>query len=460
MKMIILDILFWMLYAVAGLAVCLALTAYALMAIAVIRIGLNADKWTVDRKDPLSTMRHKGILRELGPLENVMVTFAGDYRYVAFNKGAAGFSIRGLEEGDPGMRRYSERDWDLVTKTTVSSSSSVQSQWGWLSPIYCFRWLAYKLTGRHVVRIWFPFFTHGWWEMYKPELREYERARPKGQEMSQHMLVLGQNIDVGKGERPNPKKDSANVWMVADTTDHARWKFTHEYITSSFPTKAGYELKGHFLFVFEHTNWHRAFRWPDWSRRINGSTDEAFGTIVRSGDLESVYAAKDKSAVTAFQEAVTKHLTDAATKSFEKVVVTDDQGRYLSEAGNVVTVERNAAQRKLSVLEMLGLKLSDVSLVDLVPADEETEKAITKLMAILPEGKNRAEVAGMLVEAQIDVLDEVDPATAQALAGIIGAQQIARAGKVDYLLGAGGSPTVDQAMLNRINKILAGGGDE
>jgi len=414
-------------------------SVYVTAIVAAIRVAADAERYTINNKDPLSTP--KAILRVLGPLDAVMVTFSGRYLYVAFNEGAAAWTVQGLmePEKEPGMRSRRESDWAriLLPDSEGEIPPTIQSRYGFWDPIYLFRYLVFRATGRHVVRLWFPFFVVGVWEILSPEQRPYVRARPKGLKRNAHMEVLEHGVD----GNPDPSAHSGSAWMVSDTTDRIVVEDSHGVLTASFPNKSGYEFRSHIILQLLVVNFHRAYRIKALYERINATVSEAWGHYSRPGSLDTVYAA-DVRGTTRVQKLVEKYLTKAETKAFGFRVVRSENSQ-------------KQERQKLSLMEWAGLELVDVALADIVPADHDTEKAVQLLMRIVPEGVNKAQAARALLEGQIEALGTIkDPKLADALQRLVVAEKLGSAGNIDIIMNqAGGDPVraVD-AVLNKIQK--------
>jgi len=383
--------------------------------------AISTDFWTVDINDPESRKSRLGSLRPLEALEIVVVGRAGAPRFPVLTETARRLSVHGLQNGEPGMQHNKPNNWKLIR---VPGSKVyyplIQSQWGYLNPIYTFRKLTHWFTGRHVIKVWFPFYLAGFWRIYEPILMEFVRARERGLERRPHQRILD---DMG---------GHGAYQIVEDQTDHLLEQFQLRSITETLPTMNGFSLRIDATLVLQVVNVHNVVVWKKWSKLLHSVVANAVGVVVRAGSIEDVYAAHK--GTTQFQEIITK---------------------YLRNEGGVHPFERT------SVLNLLGLKLLQVNLNDLIPADVATETAINRIMSIEIEGTKVANVGGLKLQKQIEALKGASNEQVNNLAAITAAQGVGQGkGKVDYILSAN-QPTQglapSDAFLRRIAEATSEG---
>jgi hypothetical protein len=383
------------------------------------------EAWTVDETDPDSEKGKKGILRKIEAFDMLVIARAGDPKWLALQPTSHRITVHGAR-GSSGFDMEEDADWMIeYVPTNEPLPETIISEWGYLSPIYTLRKVIYALTGRHVVRIWFPFVFTGVFELYAPISTMFSRGRAKGIDKRPSMRVLGE---------PDAYKN-CEVEMVQDRTDHVLWQFPIRIITATIPTTSGLSFRADFTCVFELFNLLRLVSWKEWSSQIISTTSDAASKYFRPGAIEDVYAT-NATGVDVLQELIRKRLSDGNTYCFREV-----------------------GGKKMSILDVFGLKLLNVTLNDLVPADQTTEDKVNEIMSIVPEGKRRAEVSGLNLTAQVDALRDVDATTAANLGTITAAQKIGK--EATFIIGAGGQMggmggqvTTDQAMLNKINTLL------
>ena len=398
--------LYWVVYYVLLWGIPIVLIGYvlvwAIFGVATFRVTTNADQFTVNRKDPQDPRSLTGVIRELEPFEMMVIAKGGQFRHSVFQESSARITLAGYLDPE-GFRPNRNSHWNI---TRVPEDQPfppiISSGWSWLSPYYFYRRSVHEATGRHVIRVWFPFVTSGLYEIHSPIITDYERAVAKGRPTDRnHLVVL----------EPD-QEDSGNVRMVSNRTDHALLMFDHDVLTASFPVRGGLSFRANVTLQLELGNLAKLFSYRTWSNIINKATSNGAGIYFRPRSLDQAYAAAEDAdnGADTLQDIIFQRLTDGR------------QHAYTRE-GNV----------GVSVMDTLGLNLTAVILNDLVPANKETQARVEEIMSIVPEGTNQADVTKALLKAQAEGLEGVDPETVRGLAAITAAQK--GSNRTDFIIG-------------------------
>jgi|GEM_PF-4189046 len=378
--------------------------AYVMAVVMPFVAWMSADLWTIDEKDPLSAKSKTGVLRKLEAMEMVTVGRAGAPRFAVIAMSGRRLTVDGLQDKRAGMRYATRADWKIRrVPDNETYKPTIQSTWWILSPLYVFRVLTYGLTGRHVVRVFVPFFLFGFYAYYEPVLMEHVRARSRARAKTRHMYVK----DNLGGLEVSPYE------IVSSMTDHVLEQWPHRTITAALPTRDGFSIRMDYTITLRVDNLLDWTVWKDATRQIASVVANATGTLTRVGSLDEVYAAVRGKGETAFQERVLKYLRNI-----------DDAMPF-----------RDADGRNVSVLKMVGLDCLQVSLNDVVPADKETQQEIRRIMAIPLEQTNIAIGQKLTLEKQLEALNDKDENTVRAMASITAAQKIGEGkGRTDFII--------------------------
>lgn len=429
---------------VVYLLVAVALSLYGLYVlislVAATIVIVSAKTWEVDPKDP-TLKGGKGVIRQLEPFDFVAVGKAGSPVFPVVRQTAARLSMFGLQT-DGGLEKNNVKHWDVIKVRDEDDESGaekqeykphIQSPFGWLDPIFIFRKIVYEVTGRHVVRVWLPFFLFGFYELYAPVTMTFVRARAK--------TISSGDVEA-RATRPSMKVldvvDDSTMEIVEDVTDHVLYEFPLRVITDTMPTRDGYSLRSDVTLVLRLKNLHKVVSWKDWSSQIRSVVADTSGRYFRKGTLDMVYASSEEGTET-LQKEIKTALTDGKKYTFKIEKYT-----FKTEKGGAEEKEV-----KISVMEALGFECLNVMLNDLIPGDKNSKQKIEEIMSIVAEGRSRASAAGALIKAQAEALNGVDSQTKSTLSTLTAAQN--SKGKIDFIIGADrGDATL--AVQNRVAK--------
>ncbi len=396
------NILLDVLYSLLALSIGVYVLSYLIAVIAALSLFFFADVLTVDERDPGSDKSKRGVLRRMAQMDIVAVGKGGeDPRFPVIAETPRRLSVSGLADNRPGIQKDEETDWDVVRVAPRAYYSTIQSKWGYLSPLYVFRKLAHTISGRHVVRIFVPFYVWGFYALLEPIIMDFTRARSKV-------------ANVGVGRKNFIIKDElgglSHLQIVTDETDHVKEEFPLRIVTDTLPTSSGFSIRLDITLVLKVQNLAKMVAWRNWSEQISSVVSDAVASVVRNKGVDEVYATKNASDVTIIQETVMK---------------------FLKNEGGVKPVGDN----NTSVLDMLGLVLKLVTLNDLIPADTETENEIKRVMSIVLQGANEASAIAAKTKAGVEGLQGATSEQLRHLAAVTAAN---KAGRIDFIEGAGG----------------------
>ncbi len=437
----VLSVVYLVLFVISVCILLITTAMYMIPVIAFARMFLQSEdnlkeRFVVNPKEPEVTKVNGrlGVIREVNPLEVLVVTRrGGDWVYPVIQQSGHRYTVRGLQEGDSGMSRNSEKDWDILKIDPVVPGASevfkdlIQPEQGH-GIIYRYRkWVNDYLNGMQVVRTYFPFLLSGR-VMYEPVTHRFVRARPKGAEFTDTMKYLDR-----KKEETAPDNLSS-VEMVVDTSDHVLVVFPLRFLSETFPVgKSAYSFRADITLSLEVMNLLRLLSFRDWSFQLLAGVNDACAKYFRSGTLESVYALKDGATGDELQKLIKDHVTkpDVKNMGYGRVLTITDAG------------SREESLGKWGICQALGLHLHNVTLNDLVPADKDTETAVTELMSGVMRGEIAATVAGLLTSKQLEAIKDATPEQLEGMARQTAASQLGSAKHVDWFNFAGGSSSGD-----------------
>ncbi|KKS83232.1 MAG: hypothetical protein UV60_C0047G0007 [Parcubacteria group bacterium GW2011_GWA2_43_11] len=165
-------LLYWSLFIVVGVY----LSAMVIAFVTALIVVINTGKWEVNTSDPM--LKTKGILRKVEPFEILAITRGGKPAFPIVDKNEQRLTFEGLKGDGSGISSEKPGQWKVVKLPDGDEYPEIiQSVWGAFSPLYVFRTIVYSFTQRHVVRVLFPFFIAGFYELYAPHIMKFVRAR-------------------------------------------------------------------------------------------------------------------------------------------------------------------------------------------------------------------------------------------------------------------------------------------
>ncbi len=411
-------------YFVVTLGFFLYVTAQIAAVLGALTAAITMRPWLVDPKNPLSKKSQRGAIRDMEAMDIVVVGRGGSPAFPVITQSARRVSTQGLQAKES-MNRTSHGDWDVVAvDKDTEYRSTIQSAFGYLDPVYTFRSLVYRLTGKQVVRIWFPFYITGLYALYEPITMKFVRARAKGLSKEKGFQKTLDNLE-----------GVSQYEIVEDVTDHMLWQFPLRTITESLPTKNGFSLRIDVTVFLQVTNALDLVSFKDWSSLVANKVSNAVSKVVRAGNLEQVYAVKEAINEEDYQTIAedAKSEKKMGGSLIQAVIQEELEARkYQSK-----TQEKDKdKESKISLMELLGLSCQQVILNDLIPADKDTEKRIVEIMSIQIEGEKRAVAAGRNIQERIKALEGATPEQVNSLAAITAAQEAGKGGKIDWIIGA------------------------
>lgn len=411
------ETLYFLLYWVVVVALVMYGASLLIALIASLAVVIKAEAWEVDPKDPLNKEKLKKVIRKVEPFEILIITKGGKPVFPIIDMNEKRLTVEGLRDSQEGIDNEKPGQWKVIELGKDDPYPQIiQSKWGWLSPLFIFRKLVFNVTQRHVVRVMFPFFIAGFYELYSPHIMTFVRARAKQIEKRATMTILEDQTFESQFE------------MVQDQTDHLLYISPMRFITNTMPTQDGFSLRADVTIMVKVVDPFQIVSLKDWSQQLVSAVDNALSQVFRTGSLDTVYAVKDKEKVNLIQETVKKQLT---------------------QKGKII--------KKVSLMEYLGFEYLGISLNDLIPADEHAKKEIERIMAVLTEGRKNAEVAGLLLNSQITELGKATDEVRSSIAAITAAQN--SKGKIDWIMTQGGkspngrSEDTDKAILAFLRRI-------
>lgn len=358
--------------------------------------------WQVSLKD---AEKKKGIVRDMGPFDIVVVGRGGRPAFPVFTPSAQHLTFKGLQGGEPGMRTTTLDDWKMIRAPQKEYKDVIQSRYGWFSPLFVFRKLTFLVTGKHVVRVRAPFFIIGLFDFYEPITSRFTRAKTLK--------------SYSKEERPSmttvDEVEVVNKMIVTDTSDHILWEFALTTISSDFATKDGYSLHVQVTLVLRVDNVYTIVSWTEWSAQIRIVINNIVNPYIRSGKLKERYALE-------------------VNKNELEDLIFD----HLSK-GELYPMSKGKGGKKLSTMNTLGFLLQSVAIDDIFPASKETKKEIERIMAIAYEGAQKAEAAGKMVTEQANALDGKDDETKRSVVAMTAA---GKGSRTDIIIGGGDADRV------------------
>lgn len=413
---------YFLLYWTIAVVLISYVTSIIIALIATAIVVAQAEMWEVDTTDPMNKTRK--VIRRVEPFEIIVVTKGGKPIFPVIDMNEKRLTVKGLIDSDGGLDNEKPGQWKVIqlpekdaNGNKVNYPEIIQSRWGWLSPLYIFRKLVFSFTQRHVVRVLFPFFIAGFYELYSPHTMKFVRARAKKEDQTKvgrgSMVVLD---DVYESQ----------FQIVQDSTDHLLYISPMRFITNTMPTKDGFSLRADVTIMVKVIDPFQIVSLKDWSQQLVSAVDNALSQVFRTGSLDTVYAVSDPTKVNLIQQMVKEQLTEV-----DKVI------------------------KDVSLMEYLGFEFVGITLNDLIPADAHAKTEIERIMAILTEGRKNAESAGLLLQEQVARLTGVSKETIDALASITAAQN--SKGKIDWIMNTGGGSSdrgeTDKAMLAFLKRI-------
>jgi antitoxin (DNA-binding transcriptional repressor) of toxin-antitoxin stability system len=400
----------------------LYITTMVFALLAVLVVVVQAEAWEVDPIDPLNKKKAKKVIRRVEPFEILVVTKGGKPVFPIIDMNENRLTVAGYVDGSGCLNNEQTGQWKVKELDTHDTNGSrikypeiIQSEWGWLDPIYVFRKLVFILTQRHVVRVMVPFFIAGFYELYSPHIMPYTRARAKkadGTKIKEGTMVVLDEVF------------ESNYQVVSDKSDHLKYISPMRFITNTMPTKDGFSLRADVTLIVKVEDIFKIVSLKDWSEQLQSAVDNALSQVFRTGTLDTVYAVSDEGKVNFIQDKIKEQLIQPS-----KVV----EGK--------------------SFISYLGFVLEGVTLNDLIPADKHAKDEIERIMSIQTEGRKTAIAAGKLIEKQVAKLKETDAQTRSSLASITAAQKAG--GKIDWIMNQGGSERgdTDKAILTFLKRI-------
>lgn len=416
------DFLFDCAYYTAVICLSLYGLNHILAIVAALIVWANADPWTVDKSNPLGEESKKRVVRTVEPFEMMIIGKGGKPKFPIIQRSAMRVSLKGLQKAPFGMQNDTIEDWDtVIVPAEEPFHDTIQETLWWMSPLYVFRKLTHMMTGRHVVRVFFPFYVAGVYERRAPLNMKFVRARSKQANSTATNRTGFVVVDQGV--------EGSEVAMVQDYSDHVLYTAPIRYLIPSFPCRgSANSLRADVTVTVQVKNLHRLVAWADWSEQLLSVVADAVSAYIRPRTLDEAYVIQNQEQASVLQDLIAQRLRE---DNF-----------------------RTIGGKSISVLDVLGLDLQKVTLNDLLPADTNTEKAIVALTTITTEGEKRGEAAAALLKAQAGALTGVPQEVIQALAQITAAQNLGKGASVQYIMGAGGGASVDQALLAQLAQHL------
>jgi hypothetical protein len=415
-------VLYWLVMASAIIYV-----GWYLLAIgSAVIVIFNTSKWEVDITDP--TKKSKAVVRKIEPFEIMVITKGGKPDFPIIDKNEQRLTVVGLHGDGSGITSEKKGQWKVerleekdAQGKDVEYPDVIQSKWGFFSPLFVFRWIVFYFTQRHVVRVWFPCFIWGFYELYSPHIMTFVRARSK-------KLNKTDSPEGGTNTRPSlvviDESFDSTMEMVQDKTDHLLYISPIRLISDTIPTRDGFSLRADVTIIIEVDDLFQITSWKDWSPQLRSVVNNSTAKVFRSGGIDEVYA----------------------TKTGKEDILQETIKDQLTSVGAIV--------KGKVLIEELGFKFVGITLNDLIPADEDSKKEMERVMAIVPEGRKNAEVAGMMLKKQIEQLKKADAETKNSLASLTAAQK--SGGKIDWIISNGGSSKnseTDNAILAFLKRI-------
>jgi hypothetical protein len=407
-----------------GLGLYLVSVISAIVSIAV--VTLQADKYEINPKDPQRNKlgdRFIGLIREMRQYEIVVVGRSKRPAFPVFSPGAQKITVNGLQRRPTGMATTRSDDWVVSrVKKGGKYENIIQSKYGWFSPLFMFRKGVFRFTGKHVVRVKFPFFAFGIFTYYEPITHKFKRLKTRDLQEVEKKVTMQLVKDFS----------DINKMVVVDVSDHVMFESALTFMTSAFPTTQGYEVQYEIALTLQSYNLDIIVSWEDWSTQMETIVNNFVGPYIRGGTLDNRYAGlvENESG-----ESLTKLIFNYLTKP-------------LPEDGGF-TLSKDRDGKEISTMETLGWRLVSVAINNVYSPDKGD---INKLLVIKTEGDRVAYAGQQEIAKSVEALKDADESTKSAL-GIITAARSGKSGRTDLFISQGGpQATPDTAYIKRVSQ--------